>query len=211
MNRARLSLFLCSILAGTVHAATEPGSTEAGKKVVPNLFSNKTAPVESKPEAAAPVTQPKTAPVSKPLAVVEPVVIAKTTIKTKHAKKPTKAMAKPVIVDKAQAPVNTVKAWAAAWSAKDTDKYLAFYAPDFHTPEGASRSDWEAQRRERIAKPAHIQVHARKIKVDFADDTHVNVKFRQSYHASHLKSADNKTLLMVKSGETWLIQEERKN
>jgi ketosteroid isomerase-like protein len=211
MKQARLSLLLCSILAGTAHAATESGSVEAGKRVIPNLFANKATAVESKPETVAPVTQPKTAPVSKPLAVTEPVVTAKTTIKTKHAKKPTKATAKPVIVDKAQAPVNTVKAWAAAWSAKDTDKYLAFYAPDFHTPEGVSRSDWEAQRRERITKPAHIQVQARKIKVDFADDAHVTVKFHQNYHASHIKSADNKTLLMVKSGETWLIQEERKN
>jgi hypothetical protein len=211
MKQARLSLFLCSILAGTAHAATESGSVETGKRVIPNLFSNKTATVESKPVAIAPVTQPKTAPASKPLAVAEPVAIAKTTLKTKHAKKPTKVTAKPVIVDKAQAPVDTVKAWAAAWSAKDTDKYLAFYAPDFHTPEGVSRGDWEAQRRERIAKPAHIKVQVRKIKVDFADDTHVTLKFHQSYHASHIKSADNKTLLLVKSGDTWLIQEERKN
>lgn len=209
MNRARLSLLLCSILAGTAHAATEPGSVEAGKRVIPNLFSNKTAPVENKPETVAPTTQPKPAPASKSIAAAESVVIAKTS--TKHAKKPAKAMAKPAIVDKVQAPVTALKAWAAAWSAKDADKYLAFYAPDFHTPEGVSRSDWEAQRRERIAKPAHIQVQIRKIKVDFADDTHVTVKFHQSYHASHFKSADNKTLLMVKSGETWLIQEERKN
>jgi ketosteroid isomerase-like protein len=201
MSQAKLSLLLCSILAGTAYAATEPVSAETGKRVIPNLFSSKALAVESKPEANVPVIQEK------------PVAVSKSTDTTKHVKKiaHAKTQDKPAAIDKAQAPVNTVKAWAAAWSAKDTDKYLAFYAPDFHTPEGVSRSDWEAQRRERIAKPAYIQVQAKKIKVKFTDDTHVTAKFHQSYHASHLKSADSKTLLMVQSGETWLIQEERKN
>jgi murein L,D-transpeptidase YafK len=198
-------------LTGTAYAATESGSAESTKRVFPNLFSNKTAPVESKHEAVALAAQPKPIAAAKPVAVAEPFVVTKTA--TKPAKKPThaNASAKPIAIDKAQAPIDTVKAWAASWSAKDTDKYLAFYAPDFHTPEGASRSDWEAQRRERIAKPAHIQVQVRNIKVDFIDDTHTTVKFHQSYHASPIKSADHKTLLMVKSGDTWLIQEERKN
>jgi hypothetical protein len=35
------------------------------------------------------------------------------------------------------------------------------------------------------------------------------VKFRQTYRASHLKTSSRKTLLMVKSGGDWRIQEER--
>jgi len=45
--------------------------------------------------------------------------------------------------------------------------------------------------------------------VNFSDSNHAAVKFRQSYRASHLKSSGSKTLLMVKSGGNWLIQEER--
>ncbi len=52
---------------------------------------------------------------------------------------------------------DTVKAWAAAWSAKNTDKYLSFYANNFKTPGGETRAAWEASRRERISKPKSIQ------------------------------------------------------
>jgi hypothetical protein len=162
----------------------------------------------AKPEIAAPVAKPTTSAAAAKLTTVE-------TIKknSKHAKKPahSKIIAKPATSEKSQTVVDTITAWTAAWSAKDTDKYLAFYATDFHTPKGISHSEWETQRRERIAKPAHIRVNAKKIKVNFADESHVTVKFHQIYHSSIIKSADNKTLLMVKSGDTWLIQEERNN
>jgi murein L,D-transpeptidase YafK len=100
-------------------------------------------------------------------------------------------------------------AWAAAWSAKNTDKYLSFYADDFKTPDGEARAAWEAARRERISKPKHIHIGIRNMTIQFIDSDHATVKFRQSYRASHLKTSNNKTLLMVKSGDKWLIQEER--
>jgi tetratricopeptide (TPR) repeat protein len=102
----------------------------------------------------------------------------------------------------------TVKAWAAAWSAKNTDKYLSFYADDFKTPDGETRSAWEAYRKERLTTPKYINVGISIKTILFTDSTHATVKFRQSYSASHLKTSGNKTLLMVKSGDKWLIQEE---
>jgi tetratricopeptide (TPR) repeat protein len=106
-------------------------------------------------------------------------------------------------------PLKTVQAWAAAWSAKDSDKYLAFYAHNFATPDGSTRADWEALRRERIAKPATIQVTINKPKLHPVDSTHTSVSFKQSYRASHLNTASGKTLLLVKVSGKWLIQEER--
>jgi len=103
----------------------------------------------------------------------------------------------------------TIMAWAAAWSAKDTDKYLSFYADDFKTPDGETRSAWEAVRRDRISAPQFIHVGISIKSILSTDGTHATVKFRQSYRASHLKTSGNKTLLMVKSGDKWLIQEER--
>jgi tetratricopeptide (TPR) repeat protein len=105
--------------------------------------------------------------------------------------------------------LKTVQGWAAAWSAKDAATYLAFYAPDFKTPGNVPRSDWEAQRQERIAKPKSIEVHISNPKVAYQDDAHASVTFKQSYRASHLKTSSSKTLVMVKSGDHWLIQEER--
>lgn len=103
----------------------------------------------------------------------------------------------------------TVMAWAAAWSAKNTDKYLSFYANDFKTPGGDTRAAWEGARRERISKPKNIHVDVRIMTLQFPDNDHAVVKFRQSYRSTHLKTVSNKTLLLVKSGTKWLIQEER--
>ena len=105
--------------------------------------------------------------------------------------------------------LDAVHAWAAAWSAKDVDKYLSFYAADFKVPGGASRAAWEAARKERVGKPKSIRVGISKATVKFSDGDHATVKFYQSYQASHLKTSGNKTLLMVRSGDNWLIQEER--
>lgn len=105
--------------------------------------------------------------------------------------------------------LKTVNAWAAAWSSQDTSKYLSFYAADFKTPGQESRAEWEASRKERISKPQSIQVGITKAAVTFTDIDHATVSFRQSYQASHMKTSGNKTMLMVKSGGKWLIQEER--
>lgn len=105
--------------------------------------------------------------------------------------------------------LTTVNAWAAAWASRNVQKYLSFYANDFHTPGGESRAAWAATRKERISKPKSIHVGISNATVSFNDSTHATVKFRQSYQASHMKTSGNKTLLMVKSGGNWLIQEER--
>src|SRR6185503_14577855 len=49
--------------------------------------------------------------------------------------------------------LKAVNAWAQAWSKKDADAYLAFYARDFKTPGGEDREKWEKTRRERISAP----------------------------------------------------------
>lgn len=105
--------------------------------------------------------------------------------------------------------LKAVHAWAAAWSARDVNKYLSFYAADFKTPGGESRTAWEVARRERISKPKSIQIGISGATVSFSDNNHAVVKFRQSYRASHLRTSGKKTLLMVRSGGKWLIQEER--
>lgn len=103
----------------------------------------------------------------------------------------------------------TIMAWAAAWSAKNTNKYLSFYAKDFQAPNGETRVSWEAARRERISAPKNIHVDIRIMTIQFPDNDHAVVKFRQSYRATHLKTVSNKTWLMVKSGDQWLIQQDR--
>lgn len=102
-----------------------------------------------------------------------------------------------------------VEAWATSWSRKDVPAYLAFYAKDFRTPNGLSRADWTQQRRERIGKPKSIKVSVDQPKVVLSDANHASVSFRQGYRSDNLQTATRKTLLMVKSGGKWMIQEER--
>lgn len=103
----------------------------------------------------------------------------------------------------------TVHDWAAAWSAKNTKKYLAFYAKEFKTPDGESRSAWEEQRQARISAPKSIHVEVKDLKVKLIDDAHASVSFKQFYHASHLHSSASKTLELVQSNGKWLITTER--
>lgn len=105
--------------------------------------------------------------------------------------------------------IKTVNAWAKAWSDKDTATYLKFYASDFDTPRGMSRSAWEKSRRERIGKPKFINVEIANPKVSFPGATHAKVSFKQSYHSDAIKSTTNKTLEMTKTGGKWLIQQEQ--
>lgn len=161
------------------------------------VLSKVEAPALSKAEVTAPANVAASQPVES-----EPVAPAAT--------KPAPAEKNPPPASNNSGEVlKTVNAWAAAWSVKNVKKYLSFYAADFKVPDGKSRAAWEATRHERIGKPKSIQVGISGATVNFSDSSHATVKFRQSYRASHLKTSGNKTLLMVKSGGNWLIQEER--
>jgi murein L,D-transpeptidase YafK len=122
-------------------------------------------------------------------------------------KKPEPAAAtKPgTAADPAAEVVKAIQAWAAAWSAKDSKKYLSFYAKEFKTPDGMSRSAWETQRKQRIAAPKSIKVEVRDAKVKMVDATHATISFRQSYRASHLNSMSGKLLDMVMTDGQWQI------
>ena len=101
-----------------------------------------------------------------------------------------------------------LQAWAGAWARKDVKSYLSFYANDFQTPNGMARKAWEAERSQRIDKPGKLQVSLDDINVSIAGDK-ATVKFRQHYASSTLKSSASKTMVLVKSGGKWLIQQER--
>jgi ketosteroid isomerase-like protein len=101
-----------------------------------------------------------------------------------------------------------IAAWASAWSRKDVKGYLAQYASDFKTPKGISRKAWEEEREDRIAgKPGKISVSFDEPQISINGDR-ATAKFRQHYKSSGLSGSTNKTLVFVRSGNRWLIQEE---
>jgi Flp pilus assembly protein TadD/ketosteroid isomerase-like protein len=105
--------------------------------------------------------------------------------------------------------VKAVRAWAAAWSKKDVNGYLSFYARDFKTPNGEPRAEWEGARKQRINAPKKIEVAIDSPKVTLADANNATVNFRQQYRSDALKANSSKTLVLVKNEGKWLIQQER--
>lgn len=177
-------------------------ATQTKLAMIQDLFSNSS---RSKPAVITPA-----AIAAKPAEPAAAVVAAKPAIAEPVAKPVVEPAAKPVAASNSSDEVlKSVHAWAAAWSAQNTKKYLSFYARDYKTPKGQNRAAWEASRKERISAPKSIEVEISGASVKFTDASHATVKFRQSYRASHMKTSGNKTLEMVKSGGNWLILDER--
>ncbi|MEW6164793.1 MAG: tetratricopeptide repeat protein [Pseudomonadota bacterium] len=121
---------------------------------------------------------------------------------------------KPVEPPKPPASIDTdvaaaVDGWLAAWSRKDVKAYLAHYAQDFQVPGGQSRKAWEAERARRIDKPGRIAVGRDKLSIQSEGGDKAVVRFRQSYKSAGFSSNSTKTLVMVRQGGKWLIQQER--
>ena len=184
----------------------DKGNTTAQTKL--NLIKDLFSPGSPRPPKSAARSDPTriavATPAAKPAEKKPEPVAAKPPAKTA----PPKAAAKPAARDPDEV-LNAVNRWTKAWSENDVAGYLGLYAVDFKTPKGESRDDWEAQRKARIAKPRKIQVNIRAPRVVFNDNGSVTVTFRQYYESGPLKISSTKTLVMVRAGERWLIQQER--
>jgi len=104
---------------------------------------------------------------------------------------------------------DTVLAWAGYWSNQDVGAYLASYAADFKPARGLSRSDWESQRRQRLKKPASIQVRISDFAVTRASGSSATVRFAQSYRSSTYSDRVRKQMELRRSGGSWKILSER--
>jgi len=100
-----------------------------------------------------------------------------------------------------------VRDWAAAWSRKDVDAYLGYYADDFRTPDGESRNDWAAQRRMRIDGRKRIALGIVAPDVTVSGDI-ATVVFTQKYTSDQLAETSAKTLVLARRGNAWKIVQE---
>lgn len=119
--------------------------------------------------------------------------------------------------ESAPPPSNSVQAaviarledWAAAWSRQDTEAYLSFYAEDF-TPSGRlSRSGWEAERDQRLGRPAWIAVRLSDFDVRVEAPDRVRVELTQAYRSDVYGDRTRKQFILgLRDGE-WRIVSER--
>lgn len=167
-----------------------------------------TKPAPAKPAAAKPAPA-KAAPAKAAPAKAAPAKAAPAKAAAQKPAAPQAPVSKPAAAEQEEV-VAAVKAWAQAWSRKDADAYLAFYAKDFRTPKGEARGDWEKARRQRLQAPKSISVTVEEPKVARRDEARASVTFRQDYKSDFLSSRSTKTLVLVKSeGGRWLIQQEQ--
>jgi hypothetical protein len=165
---------------------------------------SKVKPTVPAPTTPAPAAKPAEKPAEKPVAKEE--AKPKEEPKAKEESKPRDDV-KP---DGERAVLDAVEGWARAWSNRDVDAYLDYYANDFKTPNGESRPEWEKTRKERIRKPAAIHVEVLSPKVEI-DGNRATVAFKQSYRAGGNSMHTSKTLHLKRSGGKWLITQELAN
>ena len=147
--------------------------------------------------AAAPTPAKESKEPAKP-----PVVVA-------QKEKETPAPEKPA-ADPSGEVLKSVNGWAQAWSKRDADGYLSYYAKDFKPPNGESRAAWEKSRRARISGAKVITVAVGSPKVTIDTSNQATVKFRQAYRSDSFKATGAKTLVMVKGADgRWQIQQEK--
>lgn len=199
-----------SLIRDLISTGTRPGSKPAAVATKP-AEPTKVASAEPARLAAPAATAPATATVSPvaPPAATPAKPLDKPAESAKPAEKVTDSAKPAADASGAEAEVSAaVQNWAAAWSRKDVKAYLAHYAPDFQTPNGMPRKAWETERQQRIEKPGKISVAVADVKVTINGDK-ATVKFRQDYKSASLNSSAGKTLVMIRSGGKWLIQQER--
>ncbi len=105
--------------------------------------------------------------------------------------------------------IGVINNWASAWSNKDVDSYLSFYANDFVPSDNLTRNDWQALREKRLSKPKFINVDVTRPTVKLHGNEYAQVNFSQSYQSDTYKDKTNKILLMKKVSNKWLIVEEK--
>ena len=180
--------------------------------LIRDLMSSNVAPRASSASVAAspePVRPPAAKTTMAKAATAQPAEVKPAARQAKSAAaKPAEKAARLEEGDGA-AVLQTVLAWASAWSSQKAEIYLAFYAQDFKTPKGEAREQWEAARRQRISAPKKIEVAIESPKVVLKGENDAVINFRQVYRSDSLKTNSKKTLLMVRREGRWFIQQER--
>jgi ketosteroid isomerase-like protein len=173
----------------TVAAVTKPAPAPAPAPVV--------TPAPAAASVAAPQQPPAVTQAPAPVATPAPAATASATA-------PAKADDSANATEEVTA---AVRAWAAAWSAKDMKGYLSAYGKDFTPPGGQSRASWEKERETRIVGKNRISVKLSDIQVS-VNGSKATARFQQAYSADALNVSSRKTLNLVQTQGRWTIVRE---
>ena len=103
---------------------------------------------------------------------------------------------------------NALEAWRAAWSKRDVEAYLGFYAPGFVPSNDGDRDAWKEKRKAVLGRAVDISVEVSELSVAMPDATHATATFRQTYRSANYRDVVTKTLQWERVGDRWLIVRE---
>ncbi|MGC1174449.1 MAG: TolC family outer membrane protein [Polaromonas sp.] len=101
-----------------------------------------------------------------------------------------------------------LEGWRAAWSRRDVDAYLGFYAPGFVPSTDGDRNAWKEKRKAVLGRAVDIAVEVADVSVAMPDATHATTTFKQTYRSASYRDVVTKTLQWVRVGDRWLILRE---
>jgi chromosome segregation ATPase len=101
--------------------------------------------------------------------------------------------------------LDTLEAWAGAWSGQRAEDYLAFYSPEFRSTRGRSFEAWAGLRRQRILGPGYIRVELDRIEVEPAGPDSATASFVQSYTSDGFSDRVAKRLELARAEDGWRI------
>lgn len=107
-----------------------------------------------------------------------------------------------------QAVAAAVRAWAQAWAKQDTKTYFAAYSSQFRPANGASRSQWEAERKAYMASFSGLGGELAELRVAIQGDK-ATARFRlNGLEAVQPLAGGSISLALSKEGKHWLIVRE---
>ena len=101
-----------------------------------------------------------------------------------------------------------LEAWRAAWSRRDAEAYVGFYAPAFVPSSGGDREAWRENRKSVMKRALDISVEVTELAVALPDATNATTTFKQTYRSASYRDVVTKTLQWVRVGGRWMINRE---
>lgn len=102
--------------------------------------------------------------------------------------------------------------WASAWSQRDADTWLLFYATDYAPSGYAGAEEWRADQRERFLLPATTRIDPNSVSVEPRPDGSAQVRFVQVFGAGAEERRVVKEMILVprtRGATIWRIVDEQ--
>ena len=103
--------------------------------------------------------------------------------------------------------IQLTRDWANAWSNKNLESYLGFYAENYQPDASTSNAQWKASRNTSLSRPGDISVELSNIISEIQED-HGEVRFEQAYRSANYSDRVEKTLVYSRLEGEWKIVSE---